>query len=64
MKRSFLLNYAGVVTSLLTLDVFVSLMLQFTKKDTLEILIAYICFILPFSYLLPFIIMEAKDDAK
>ena len=64
MKKSFLLNYAGVVTSLLTLDVFVSLMLKFTQKDALEIFIVYICFILPFSYFLPFLIMEVIDDAK
>ena len=61
-KVEFLKYYAGSVTALLALVVYIVLMFRFTQRDMLEIIVTYMCFIFFPTFLLPFIITEDKEN--
>ena len=63
-KETFLKYYAGCVTALLALVVYVFLMFRYTQRDMLEILITYFVFIFFPAFLFPFIITEVNDDTE
>lgn len=64
MSNEFLKYYAGAVTAILALVVYVGLMITYTQRDMAEILAVYVCFIFFPTFLLPFILTEGDDDAE
>lgn len=54
--------YAGILSAIIAFAIFTVLMLQFTKKDLLEILVVYGMFIYGPAFAIPFLI--AGEDPE
>lgn len=62
MRVEALKNYAGIVTAILTFIGYMAVMWNHTDVDLLEIIVVYLVFIFPLSYMVPLIVAGEDDD--
>lgn len=62
MRVEALKNYAGIVTAILAFIGYMAVMWNFTDVDLLEIIVVYMVFVFPLSYVVPLIVAGEDDD--